>query len=248
MQIAKRIQPDATVFTAELYAIYDCISYINESNQDHFVIFSDSRCALLALQKYLNPNPLVQMIQCHIHSSPKEIKLCWVPSHVGVPLNEVADELAKGAVSTQRVTTVNLPRSDHRRVIKYSVTHKWKEKWNNIENNKYREITPHVTPLPYSSVPDRRWSITLTRLRIGHSPLTHGYLMEGSGMPFCEDCIVPLTIKHILVECPNFAELRHRCFHLANINLKDMLDGHHCNIRGPLYEFVRRIPLFHNNI
>ena len=135
VQIAKRIQPDATVFTAELYAIYDCISYINESNQDHFVIFSDSRCALLALQKYLNPNPQVQMIQCHIHSSPKEIKLCWVPSHVGVPLNEVADELAKGAVTNQNVTTVNLSRSDYRRVMKYTVTHKWREKWNHIENN-----------------------------------------------------------------------------------------------------------------
>ena len=122
---------------------YDCISYINESNQYHFVILSDSRCALLALQKYLNPKPLVQMIQCHIHSSPKEIKLCWVPIHVGVPLNEVADELAKGAVTNQNVKTVNLPRSDYRRVIKYSVTHKWKEKWNHIENNKYREITPH---------------------------------------------------------------------------------------------------------
>ena len=29
---------------------------------------------------------------------------------------------------------------------------------------------------------------------------------------------------------------------------QNMLDGHHCNIRGPLNEFVHRITLFYNNI
>lgn len=28
--------------------------------------------------------------------------------------------------------------------------------------------------------------------------------MEGGHLPYCEDCIVPLTVKHILIECPTF--------------------------------------------
>ncbi|MPC64370.1 hypothetical protein E2C01_058484 [Portunus trituberculatus] len=28
--------------------------------------------------------------------------------------------------------------------------------------------------------------------------------------PYCDDCLVPLTVRHLLVECPSLIELRHR--------------------------------------
>ena len=56
----------------------------------------------------------------------------------------------------------------------------------------------------------RRWETILCRLRIGHTRLTHGFLMSGGRQPYCDDCRVPLTVKHIIIQCPKFRSLRNR--------------------------------------
>ena len=32
--------------------------------------------------------------------------------------------------------------------------------------------------------------------------------MSGDYLPYCDDCLVPLTVRHLLVECPSLRELR----------------------------------------
>ena len=32
--------------------------------------------------------------------------------------------------------------------------------------------------------------------------------MEDDHQPYCEDCLVPLTVRHLLVECPSLGVLR----------------------------------------
>ena len=49
----------------------------------------------------------------------------------------------------------------------------------------------------------------MRRLRIGHSTLTHPYLMTRDYPPYCEGCIIPLTIKRTIEECPEYAIERH---------------------------------------
>ncbi|MPC21756.1 hypothetical protein E2C01_014751 [Portunus trituberculatus] len=33
--------------------------------------------------------------------------------------------------------------------------------------------------------------------------------MTRDPQPYCDDCLVPLTVRHLLVECPSLIELRH---------------------------------------
>ena len=75
--------------------------------------------------------------------------------------------------------------------------------------NKMREITDKVMPWKYGTMP-RKWETALCRLRIGHTRLTHGYLMAGDHQPFCDDCLVPLTVRHLLVEFPSLVDIRRR--------------------------------------
>ncbi|MPC44741.1 hypothetical protein E2C01_038420 [Portunus trituberculatus] len=56
---------------------------------------------------------------------------------------------------------------------------------------------------------DRRTQILLARFRIGHTFLTQSYLLTRDPQPFCDDCLVPLTVRHLLVECPSLMGLRH---------------------------------------
>ncbi|MPC13794.1 hypothetical protein E2C01_006542 [Portunus trituberculatus] len=54
----------------------------------------------------------------------------------------------------------------------------------------------------YAHIRDRRTQTLLTRLRIGHTYLTKRYLLTRDPQPYCDDCLVPLTVRHLLVERP----------------------------------------------
>ena len=53
--------------------------------------------------------------------------------------------------------------------------------------------------------------------------------MEGGHQPFCDDYLVPLTIKHIALEYPNYDVERITCINNVNLNMKYMfLDSDTC--------------------
>ena len=84
-----------------------------------------------------------------------------------------------------------VPLSDFRSFIKFYCRDLWQDHWSNLSNNfKLKSIRPSVLPWSHCRV-DRRSSIVLTRLRIGHSYLTHKYLMasgEERRVPLCSTC------------------------------------------------------------
>ncbi|MPC51921.1 hypothetical protein E2C01_045778 [Portunus trituberculatus] len=57
---------------------------------------------------------------------------------------------------------------------------------------------------------DRCTQTVLARLRIGHTYLTQRYLLTRDHQSYCDDCLVPLTVRHLLVEYPSLIDLRHR--------------------------------------
>ena len=57
----------------------------------------------------------------------------------------------------------------------------------------------------------------LNRLRIGHTRLTHSYLLSGDDLPECG------TVKHILVECVDLKDVRNKHFDASSI--KDLFDS-----------------------
>ena len=47
----------------------------------------------------------------------------------------------------------------------------------------------------------------LCRLRVGHTRVTHEWILKGDRPPMCRHCLDPLTVRHILVECVSFSLL-----------------------------------------
>ncbi|MPC41109.1 hypothetical protein E2C01_034693 [Portunus trituberculatus] len=71
----------------------------------------------------------------------------------------------------------------------------------NLENGRdhyFNYPSVDILPCPGSQT-------LLARLRIGHT-----YLTQRDPQPYCEDCLVPLSVQHLLVECPSLIELRYR--------------------------------------
>ena len=58
----------------------------------------------------------------------------------------------------------------------------------------------------------RRDEVVLCRARIGHTHLTHSYILKKDPPPVCERCQCNLTVRHILVECNHFAQERKYIF------------------------------------
>jgi len=70
-------------------------------------------------------------------------------------------------------------------------------------------------------------SVLLNRLRIGHSRLTHSYLLSGDDPPTCQSYGIPLTVKHILVECHNLRDTREKYFTVSSVtDLFKSMDNH----------------------
>ncbi|GLV38508.1 hypothetical protein CBL_20399 [Carabus blaptoides fortunei] len=60
------------------------------------------------------------------------------------------------------------------------------------------------SPVPLT----RKEQVAITRLRIGHTKMTHMFLITRQPEPMCETCNVRQTVKHALVQCPQYRNQR----------------------------------------
>jgi len=89
------------------------------------------------------------------------------------------------------------------------------------------EIYPTVGIVKHSENMSCCDSVLLNWLRIGHSRLTHSYLLSGDDPPTCQSCRIPLTIKHILVECTNLRDICEKYFTVSSVtDLYKSTDNH----------------------
>ena len=206
----------ASVFTAEISAVVLALQIIFKLPVASFTIFSDSLSVLSALRSCVSSVPPLVLSALEwlylLGNRGYRVEFCWVPGHVGVTGNERADVLAREAAA-RAVVPCPVPYRDVLPAIRVAVLARWQDRWDALRvTSKMGEITTGVSrPWSYVAVRDRRHQTVLVRLRIGHTRLTHGYLMSGDHQPFCDDCLVPLSVRHLLVECPSLVGLRNRC-------------------------------------
>ena len=227
-----RLTDKSSIFTAELYAIKAAVEGVLSQTTETgaFTVFSDSRSALIALRSDITRCPLVDEIKgliCKGANENKIINFCWVPAHVNIEGNEKADKAAKEAAQGLfEGLPRGIPHTDMKRPLREAVTLGWHRKWNSLghEGGKLREIKKDVKEWASSLNRNRRSETVLARLRLGHTNLTHAYLMRGElNPPECDRCRCVLTVKHLLLECRKYEIARNR--HYNNPTLSAMLGG-----------------------
>ena len=79
-------------------------------------------------------------------------------------------------------------------------------------SNKFHEILPKLPDrlLPFCNT--RKESTVLNRLHIGHSYLTHSFILRKEEAPVCVACNVVLTVKDMLIEYADLLEIRKKYF------------------------------------
>ena len=235
----------ATIFTAELCAILDAIKFARKLPSQKFIIYTDSKSSIEALKNFNPKNSLVQEIKYTLHKhyeAGRNIELCWIPSHVGVKGNEDADRAAKAA-TTMTQSNIKIPINDYMPMIKSSLMNKWQISWDNENINKLKEIKPNVGFWQTSLQKERHMSVILSRLRIGHTKFTHGYLMNTphDPIPTCRECNTIVTVKHILCDCQNFNQQRQITF--GNKTLEEILSESPNFSIYPIIKFLKKCNL-----
>ena len=115
----------------------------------------------------------------------------------------------------------------------------WQREWDLAVHNKLHAIKPTIggQSATYRS---RKEQVILDRLRIGHTRLTHSFLLKGEPPPECTTCECQLTIQHILVDCIEYDFIRPELFDV-NTTLKEIFD----NVSSDdIITFIKRAHLF----
>jgi ribonuclease HI len=213
-QFELRLQSPASVFTAEIMAIKTAFNYVSENPPGKYIILTDSLSSLMALEsRKISCNTHPCILQCKqiyydLQNSGHDITLSWVPAHVGILGNEIADEMAKNACLSENQSNDPPFPNDFKKLAKQQMKQNWKFKWENSDKGRYaHSIFPTVSTKPWflEIAEERGFVTTFSRIITGHtstkSHLNRFLIVDD---PLCLCQINYETIDHLLWECPKY--------------------------------------------
>lgn len=194
--VTKKLHSSTSVFTAEALGILRAIKYLNQEFPDtKNVIVTDSQSVVTAIhEKSKKENEIIKQIMFTLK---KNTFIVWVPGHVGIIGNELADRYANEAHNKDDEVKNIVTFQDLQISMKYYLDVKSQESWNSLVDNKLQIIHPSIKMRNSNMQLTRKQTMIINRLRIGHSFLTHKYKIDKEEHPVCEWCDSLLTVEHI---------------------------------------------------
>ena len=251
-----RITNNTAIATAELKAIDIALQSINKRairepglKSKPIVICTDSLSAIEAIEsnsKNISRPDLVQKINKRTNLLKTDhsitLDILWIPSHVGLKGNEMADRLAKAALSRQELDiNIGLGKSELLNLIEKRQRLKANNKWQESRSNSVnfmRNIMP--------SLLDAKISLS-KQFERRNRLLVNAPRFLAKGPVACDFCNTNKTVEHILLSCDK--SIGHReelktLFRKNNVtfNLQTLLaPTPHKNLINPIINFINDI-------
>lgn len=227
---------NVSIMSMELFAISEALTYIKYHINSHLkiVIYSDSKSALQHIVSCSQGNRGTAIAYSILRKLEEfsvnniQIVLQWIPSHIGLYGNEVADQLARLAVSDNSENIYILP-SYTELLPKYNKMYydHWREYFDERSRTKgiwYKIIQSQPPRLPWFMGDICRKHVVIAhRLRSGHMPLKKfAFCMGKVPSPNCETCNKPEDVYHVLMECVRNQTERQNILRKLDANIEDI--------------------------
>ncbi|GBL79714.1 hypothetical protein AVEN_18240-1 [Araneus ventricosus] len=197
--ICKKLEPQNTVFQAELAALGEAVHWAIE-NKNKINIYNDSRSSIEALKRYGSRSKFVISIKNEFCLAEGLVGLAWVKAHVGIPGNELADHFAKLASVEGEGMDIPFPYSFVKFTLKKKLLEDWQIYYGAYETasgNRIRGFVPRVDTktlikskyLLYFLTGDGPFPCYLSRFKILSSPLCK-YGLLGDLDHYLFDCLM----------------------------------------------------------
>jgi ribonuclease HI len=208
------------VFDAELFAIEKAFKIAWEEKQpntENIWIFSDSQAAIKRLQNQnLKPgqyyiksirNWLEKLLNINI-----KVYLEWVPGHMNITGNELADKAAKEGTKLQNKSLESyISLAFIKRKIKEATLEEWENSWNN-STKKGRHYSQFKCKPKWKIAikPQKKkiWS-SYIQLKLGHGYF-RSYLSRLSeyDSELCQICNTKENPEHLILHCQKYNQIR----------------------------------------
>ncbi|KXJ74835.1 hypothetical protein RP20_CCG012895 [Aedes albopictus] len=175
----------------------------------------------------------------------------WIPSHVSIEGNEIADGLAKLGLQDDAPVFHNrlfMKDAIHRfRSISEQQTTQWYQEYSTEKGKKFYDIQPAFSTKPWYTNVDLPGSDVrlINRLMTGHD-FSKFWLarMKLEETEECELCDEPETADHLIMHCPRFGILRSKFdFELQFHSLQDLLKSKNMKVYREVTDFIRQAKL-----
>ena len=176
-KLLKCLPNESSIYSAEVIAIDLAMNTIANYKSAKFIIYSDSKSVLQALQSKNSSTPLITRLLDKMNTLSKNnsIILTWIPSHIGIQRNEREDKAAKKALQTH-ISNTKIPYTDLKPLNKF-ILKKWQKSWNDQIQNKLHYIQDTISEWPAGYRRNRK-EVIISRLRIGHTHIIHSHPLK----------------------------------------------------------------------
>ena len=128
---------------------------------------------------------------------------------------------------------LEIPHSDFKSNIHQYVMNKCQSVWEKQTENKLHELKPDFNSKSSFLGYSRQNQTKITRCRIGHTRLTHAYLLTNKQPPFCISC------KHFLNTCTEFNHIQKK--YCTAKTVKELFND---TLSDKIINFLKEINLF----
>ena len=146
-------------------------------------------------------------------------KLLSQPQHLNTyrikttsPFSQKCQQLLLLYNINEKYLHLNVSTSIFRKFITPNIISHLQDTWNMESSNKLQSIKPIWESWKTSFHRQRSVEKIITRLRIGHSFITHKHLFSKLPPPICDSCDVLVDIEHLLNFCIRFNDARNTVY------------------------------------
>ena len=236
--------------SAELKAINAGLNVLENLEGKTCAVYSDSRAALQTISQADPQHPQAREIKQKLlkaHSRGNKVIICWIPSHCDILGNERADKLAKEATKIKGSWNREVYYKDLYAYIDDKIKSSRQKEWEDFDEdgpNNLQTIQPKLTFQKFAHFKTRLDETKFTRLRIGHTRLTHKSILQKGERGFCNACKEELTVEHFLLHCSLFNQARMASFGQQTFSVAKLLNRKNKSLNLKVISFLKAANIY----